>query len=97
MLLATYGVAEITQTEGVTVIEERGEVELDRLSEQLQEVRDAITPIIADEPQATGGFGLQSLEISLTVGANGKIWFIASGSAEASITLTFSRPATEAS
>jgi hypothetical protein len=39
MLLATYGVAEITQTEGVTVIEERGEVELDRLSNYLKTLK----------------------------------------------------------
>lgn len=90
--LATYGVAEITQTEGVTVVERRGDIELDRLSEQLQEIRNAINPIIADETQAEGGFGLQSLEISLTVGLDGKIWFIASGSVEASITMSFSRP-----
>ena len=91
--MASYGVAEITQTEGVTVVERRGELDLDDLSEQLQEIRNAITPVIADEPQAAGGFGLESLEIALTVGAEGKIWFIVSGSVEASITMTFSRPA----
>jgi len=90
--LATYGVAEIAQAEGLTVIEQRGAVDLDDLSGQLQEIRDAITPIIAGETQTAGDFGLESLEISLTVGAEGKIWFIASGSAEASITMTFSRP-----
>jgi hypothetical protein len=91
--MATYGVAEITQAEGMTVVERRGDIDLDDLSQQLMEIRNAINPVLAEEPQP-GRFGLQSLEISLTVGAEGKIWFIVSGSAEASITLTFSRPST---
>ena len=91
--MATYGVAEITQAQGMSVVERRGEVGLDDLSEQLRDIRNAISPVLAEETQP-GGFGLQSLQISLTVGAEGKIWFIVSGSAEASITLTFSRPST---
>jgi hypothetical protein len=91
--LTTYGIAEITQREGMTVVERRGDVDLDDLSQQLMEIKDAINPVLAEEPQP-GGFGLQQLVISLTVGAQGRILFIMSGSAEASITLTFSRPST---
>jgi hypothetical protein len=89
--MATYGVAEITQAEGKMVVERRGDVDLDALSEQLMDIRNAISPILVEEPER-GGLALQSLVISLTVGVDGKIWFIVSGSAEASITLTFSRP-----
>jgi hypothetical protein len=63
---------------------------LDDLRDQLREIKDTIKPIIAEEP--AGAFGLESLQISLTIGAQGKIWFKVSGSAEASNTLTFSRP-----
>jgi hypothetical protein len=91
--MATYGVAEFTQAEGMMVVERRGDVDLDRLSEQLLDIRNAISPILTEEPQP-GGLALQSLVISLTVGVDGRIWFIVNGSAEASITLTFSRPST---
>jgi hypothetical protein len=93
MHMATYGVAEITQAEGMTIVKERGELDLDDLSQQLRDIRDAITPVLAEDPEP-GVFGLQSLEIALTVGVEGKIWFIVSGSAEASITLNFARPST---
>jgi hypothetical protein len=89
----TYGVAEFTQAEGMMVVERRGDVDLDRLSGQLMEIRNAISPILTEEPQP-GGLALQSLVISLTVGVDGRIWFVVNGSAEASITLTFSRPST---
>ncbi len=49
--MATYGVAEITQAEGMTVVERRGDVDLDDLREQLREIRDAINPVLAEEPQ----------------------------------------------
>lgn len=92
--MATYGVAEIREVEGAAVTERVGDVDLEELKDQLKEIRNAINPIIAEESQA-GGFGLDSLEISLTVGASGKVLFIASGSVEASITMTFARPGVE--
>ena len=89
--MATYGVAEISQSEGLTDVELHGRVDLDELRDQLREIRDAINPIITEVP-ADGPLGLESLVISLTVGYQGRIMFIVSGSVEASITLTFSRP-----
>jgi hypothetical protein len=89
--LATYEVAEITQTEGLTDVEVRGEVDLDKLRDQLIEIRDAINPIITEVP-ADGALGLESVVISLSVGYQGRILFLVSGSVEASITLKFSRP-----
>jgi hypothetical protein len=88
-----YGVAEITQIEGGMDVELRGEVDLDELRDQLREIRDAINPIITEVP-ADGPLGLKSLVLSLTVGYQGRIQFLASGSVQASITLTFTRPNT---
>jgi hypothetical protein len=90
-LATKYGVAEITQTEGLTDVEVRGEVDLDELRDQLIEIRDAINPIITEVP-ADGALGLESVVISLSVGYQGRILFLVSGSVEASITLKFSRP-----
>jgi hypothetical protein len=89
--LAKYEVAEITQSEGLTDVELRGEVDLDKLRDQLREIRDAINPIITEVP-ADGALGLESVVISLSVGYQGRILFLVSGSVEASITLKFSRP-----
>lgn len=89
--MATYGVAEITQSEGLTDVELHGKVALDDLREELIEIRDAINPIITEVP-ADGALSLQRLVLSLTVSRQGRILFLMSGSVEASITLTFSRP-----
>ena len=86
-----YEVAELTQTDGEMDVELRGEVDLDELRDQLREIRDAINPIITEVP-ADGALGLESLVLSLTVGYQGKLLFLVSGSVQASITLTFSRP-----
>jgi hypothetical protein len=86
-----YGVAEITQTEGVMEVEQRGGVDLDKLRDQLTEIRDAISPMVTEVP-ADGALGLESVAISLTVSREGRILFIASGSVSASITLTWARP-----
>jgi hypothetical protein len=89
--LASYGVAEITQSEGLTDVELHGKINLDDLREELIEIRDAINPIITEVP-ADGALSLQRLVLSLTVSRQGRILFLMSGSVEASITLTFSRP-----
>jgi hypothetical protein len=70
--MATYGVAEITQAEGMMVVERRGDIDVDALSEQLMDIRNAISPILTEEPEP-GGLALQSLEISLTVGVDRKV------------------------
>jgi hypothetical protein len=69
----------------------RGVVDPDRIARELKDISDRIAPVLA-EPQPSAGLGLASVEVSLTIGAEGGVWFIAKGSAEASITLTFSRP-----
>jgi hypothetical protein len=90
-LATKYGVADLTQTEGGMDVELRGEVDLDELRDQLIEIRDAINPIITEVP-ADGALGLESVVLSLTVGYQGRILFLVSGSVQASITLKFSRP-----
>ena len=51
-----------------------------RLAADLQRISQAIAPVLAtSEPSA--GFGLQSIELSLTIGAEGGVWFVAKGSA----------------
>ena len=89
--MATYGVAEITQSEGLTDVELHGKVNLDDLREELIEIRDAINPIITEVP-ADEALSLQRLVPSLTVSRQGRILFLMSGSVEAAITLTFTRP-----
>jgi hypothetical protein len=98
--MANYGVLDLTTESPVQVTAEgeafwpgtAREVDLGKLRTQLEEIRDAILPIAEPGGQA-GGFGLQSLEFDLTIGAEGKIWFVAKGSVEASIKLTFGHPA----
>jgi hypothetical protein len=102
--MATYGVLDLTSESPVQVTAEgqglidldgqRG-FDLDHVRSQLEEIRDALLPVAKTE-SSQNSFGLQTLEIDLTLGAEGKIWFIAKGSAEASIKLTFGRPAATA-
>jgi hypothetical protein len=61
------------------------------LANQLKDISDAIAPVLA-EAEPSSGFGLQTIELSLTIGAEGGVWFVAKGSAEASIAVTFGRP-----
>jgi len=92
--VADYGVIDLTAQsplEGVNAdFVPGGPVNLTRLRSQLEEIRDALLGITEEEPEP-GKFGLQTLEIDLTIGAEGTVWFIAKGSAEASIKLTFGR------
>jgi hypothetical protein len=59
------------------------------VARQLKTISDAIAPVL-DEARA-GKLGLSEVEISLTIGAEGGVWFVARGSAEAAIVLRFSR------
>jgi len=47
-------------------VEQRGEIDLDDLRDQLREIRDAINPITTEAP-ADGALGLESMVIALTV------------------------------
>jgi hypothetical protein len=72
-----------------------GKVDPRKLMEQLDGLRNALSPMLDEEQdQEQGRFRLSSLEIGLTVSAEGNIVFV-SASVTASITLTFSRPADE--
>lgn len=86
----TYDIVDLSAGPGVQV-EAWGKVNPRNLVEKLIPIRDALTQLI--EPNSK--FGLQSLEVSLTLTAEGGVAFIAKGSAEASLTLTFARPETE--
>ncbi len=86
----TYPVVDLT-AEPEFVLEGKPTVDPRELAQQLRDISDAIAPVVG-ETQSSGGFGLESIEIALTIGAEGGVWFVAKGSAEASITVTFSRP-----
>lgn len=68
----------------------RAEAQIDtvKLRDQLGDIRDALSPLLADQGSP---LSLSELEIGLTLSASGKVMFIAEAGIEASITLTFSR------
>jgi hypothetical protein len=68
-----------------------GTVDLDKLSGQLHEIRDALNPVIAEQAEEQP-FHLSTMELALTVGLEGQVWFVAKGKAEASLKLVWSRP-----
>lgn len=102
--MATYGVLDLTTENPMQVTAEgeafwpgqSHEVDLGKLRTQLEEIRDAILPVASAPNLPSDGFGLQTLELDLTIGAEGKVWFVAKGSVEASIKLTFGHPAASA-
>jgi hypothetical protein len=99
--MASYGVLDLTTGSPMQVTAESEdlwpgkthEVNLGKLRSQLEEIRDAILPVASAPNVAKDGFGLQTLELDLTIGAEGQVWFVAKGSVEASIKLTFGHPA----
>lgn len=87
----TYPVVDLSADEpGSIVYEGRTKVDPAAIAQQLKDIADAVGPVVANE-QAADGFGLQTVAITLTVGAEGGVAFVAKGSAEASITLTLGR------
>ena len=85
----TYRVADLSQDAAVS-IESAPSVDPQRIAGQLKEISDAIGPVLA-QSQPASGIGLESIELALTIGAEGGVWFVAKGSAEASIKVTFGR------
>ncbi len=85
-----YPVLDLTVS--APILEGRATVDPEELARQLKHISDAVAPVLADGA-AQGEFGLDSIEIALTIGAEGGIAFIAKGTAEASITVKFARPA----
>lgn len=87
----TYPVVDLSANEHESIAYEgRAKVDPAAIAKQLKDIADAVGPVVADE-RAAGGFGLQTVAITLTVGAEGGVAFVAKGSAEASITLTLGR------
>ena len=81
--MATFGIAT------VTTVDVPPTVDTDDLRNQLAEIRDSLDPLLSGERT---GLSLSEVTVGLTLSASGKVWFIAEGSVEASITLTFTRP-----
>jgi hypothetical protein len=83
---------EATEGRAIATLGRAPVVNLDRMRAELEEVRDALQPLIAQaDASDKTHFGLRELELKLTVGIEGSILFVAKGSADASITLKFSR------
>lgn len=85
-----FPVADLTASASMA-IKGRNEVEPQALGAQLERIRDAIGPSLVDSHAARAA-GLKQVEIALTIGAEGGVWFVAKGSAEASIKMTFEVP-----
>jgi len=66
------------------------------IAEQLSDISGAITRTFSGDEESPGALSLSTVTVALTIGAEGGIWFVARGSAEAAITLTFTRSATQA-
>lgn len=96
MSTTTFGAVDLTsqrpfeQTASPLAGSAPGVVDLESLRSQLSEIRDALSPVI-EQQSAQPGFRLNSMELSLTVGLEGRVWFVAKGSGEASLTMTWSR------
>lgn len=69
---------------------DRGTVDLTKLRTELQDIRDALSPVVAEQGDEKA-FHLDTMELDLTVGLEGQVWFVAKGRAEASLRLTWTR------
>jgi hypothetical protein len=83
-----YPVVDLTSPP--SLLEARPTVDPSALARELKDITDGIAPVIATGRDDTP-FGLESVEVALTIGAEGGLAFVAKGSAEASITVRFSR------
>ena len=82
---------EVAALEGLQVgVHGKPVVDIDKLRDQLKDIKNGLVGVFEDKDRQ-GKFALNSLEISLTIGAEGGVWFIAKGSIEGSIKLTFER------
>lgn len=92
--MATFEVVDLSSMKSPAAdVSLTGNVDLDGLRDQLQQIRDSLSPLLDDQETAAGepAMGLQELELALSISLEGKVWFIAKGNAEASITLKFGR------
>jgi hypothetical protein len=93
---ATFTVVDLSQTNvqvEETMLQARtGTVDLEDLSRQLSEIRDGLNPVLAEQ-NPDDAFRLRSMELDLTVGLEGHVWFVAKGKGEASLRLIWSHAA----
>ena len=87
---STFEVVDLTAAGSPLQGGTHGSVDLDSLRGQLEAIRDALTPVVAEQA-ADEHIRLKEIELALTVGVEGKVWFIAKGTGEASITLKWGR------
>ncbi|HEX8101115.1 MAG TPA: hypothetical protein VF533_00745 [Solirubrobacteraceae bacterium] len=87
-----FDVVDLSQRESLLQGEDMatGSVNLEDLRGQLEEIRDALSPVVTS-PVPGDGLRLESLELDLTVGLEGRVWFIAKGKGEASLRMKWSR------
>jgi hypothetical protein len=91
----TYPIVDLTQPvpeADFPGLMSRSKVNPGSLADELVPIRDAFQRVLQGPDATGGGFGLKTVEVSLTVTAEGGVAFIAKGSIEGSITLTFERP-----
>ena len=91
--MANFDLVDITgvgvTTRGLGGASVVGSIDTGELAKQLDTLRADLDTKIGESGQ--GGLGLRSVVVKLTIGAEGRIAFIAKGSAEASIEVTFAR------
>ena len=67
-------------------------VDPENVKRELEEIRNALQPLLSSaDDDSSEHFALKQLEVKLAVGLEGSIYFVAKGSVEASITLTFAK------
>jgi hypothetical protein len=91
--MAEYEVVDLTSPQA-DLLEATAVVDPSDLAKQLKDISDAVAPVLA-ESDAKQPFGLDSIELTLTIGGEGRVLFVAKGSVEASIKATFQRPSAE--
>ena len=91
MDVQTYPVIDLTP-QGIGAESLGDRVNPTKLADDLVPIRDAFLRVLGGQQASTGGgIGLQTVEVSLTLTAEGNLGFV-KGSAEGSITLSFGRP-----
>ena len=67
----------------------RPTVDPERIAEEIMDIKRKLNRVFEEDTERS--FALQSMEVQLAIGVEGGIWFIAKGTAEASVKLVFSR------
>ena len=87
-LLADGEVAVSTETEEY-IDYGRPTVDPERIAEEIMDIKRKLNRVFEEDTE--GSFALHSVEVQLAIGVEGGIWFIAKGTAEASLKLVFGR------